>query len=397
MFRKWRSFSIMGLSLVLLTGCSVQKIPSHEVSFRDPETLSERVVYHLTKPLTITMMHPATSPAIMAFMGVHQLRRQGAEFLADIGGESVQIETFDGALIDGLYFNPNVFHRRQGAAFRKWKANFKGVQFCKLADMFEINLQGNNLLDLFGFPDNVSPLISSSEDTHAVVCLPACCLIYELDPFFVLNFLSRGFHVLTINYRGIVDSKGVPCWKGTSLDAQYATQWLKRHLDCTYRDITVCGRSFGTGPATYAGTQCDGVNVVLDRGYARMSDVCDYTFSPTSKFLFSRFTKALIEKFYRFPNEDWLYLVKGDVLIIDALEDEYMSQQGERLYQGLLKHKRFSSPEEEERFRELTWIRVTGGHYGKYWGDENRAWYTDRKSQDKVNAFFKKRVLQRPC
>lgn len=389
-----RIYTLFLISIFALCGCSFQKIPSHEVTFRDPETITEKMVYHTTKPLAITLMHPATSPTIMSWMGVMRLRDQGAEFLHDIGGESVQIETFDGALVDGLYFDPDNFFQKQGSTFRKWKQRFKEPAYCKISEILEINLQANNLLELFGLPDNVTPLVNSKNEPYGVVCLPACCLIYELDPFFVLNFLARGFHVLTINYRGIVESKGVPCWKGTSMDAQFATQWLKRHLDCSFRNVTVCGRSFGTGPATYAGTQCTGTHVILDRGYARMSDVCDFTFSKTSKFFFSNFTKSLIEKFYRFPNEDWITHVQGNVLIIDALEDDYMAQQGERLYKALRKEKSFATPKDEATYRDLTWIRVTGGHYGKYWGDKHPAWYTDRKSQEKVTQFLKKRVLR---
>jgi len=94
----------------------------------------------------------------------------------------------------------------------------------------------------------------------------------------------------------------------------------------------------------------------------------------------------LVEKYYRYPNEDWINKVKGRVLIIEAKEDEYMEGQAEQLFEALCKKKTL---EEKKALKNSSWIQVSGGHYGSYWGDKTPSWYTDEKSQVKLDNFLK--------
>lgn len=374
------------LPLLFLPSCAQKQIHSQEVAFREPRTLQERVVYNASKGTVTTWIHPATSETLLHLTGYSRLKDLGKEFLKDIGGEPIQISTEDNAVLLGMYFDPKVYRKEQGKAFKKWRIKLAEPKNCKLSQIFEVNYRGHTIATLLSLPKNVQPIKAAKKRPLGMVCLPGSGLIYELDPQFVLTFLARGFHVLIINYRGIYPSEGIPDWKGTSLDAKYASEWLSRHLNAPYEDITIVGKSFGTGPAVYTATQLPKSNLILDRGFARLSEVCDYSLPKGLKQLLTPFAKSLVEKYYRFPNEDWLPKVKGNVLLIEATEDEYMRGQAERLFTALALGK---TAEQIKVLKERSWIQVSGGHYGKYWGDPSPSWYSDEKSQEKLSQFLK--------
>ena len=378
-------YLLLALVATLLISCAHKPIRSYEVAFREPETFAEKTFYNVTKGATITWIHPGTSPTLMNLTGYKRLKDLGKEFLVDIDGEKVCIEADDGAYIEGMYFDPNTYRSRQTEVYKKWRKLFAVPKNCKLAQIFEVDFISNTLSSFFSFPRNVRPFSIAKRRPVGVLCLPACGLIYELDPKYILTFLRRGMHVLIINYRGILPSEGVPNWKGTSLDAANALYWFKRHLAAENEDLVVIGKSFGSGPAVFAGTQCQGVNLIIDRGFARMSDVCEYSLPRPLKYLLSPMAKSLVEKFYRFPNEDWISQVKGKVLIVEAVEDDYMQGQAEKLFDSYCVGK---TEEEKDVIRNSTWIQVPGGHYGKFWGDAMQSWYSDEKSQEKITKFL---------
>lgn len=371
---------------LIFAGCAQKLIHTQEVSFREPRTLQERLVYNASKGTVTTWIHPATSETLLNLTGYNRLKDLGKEFLKDLGGESIQISTEDNAILYGMYFDPKIYRQCQKAAFKKWRIKLAEPKNCKLSQIYEVNYRGNSIPTMLSLPKNVQPLGVTKKRPLGVLCLPGSGLIYELDPQFVVMFLARGFHVLIINYRGIYPGEGMPDWKGTSMDAKYASEWLSRHLNAPYPDITIVGKSFGTGPAVFAATQLPQTNVILDRGFARLSEICDYSLPKGIKQLLTPFAKSLVEKYYRFPNEDWLPKVKGHVLIIEAREDGYMKGQAQRLFTALSLGK---SEKEIEALREHSWIQVSGGHFGIYWGDPFPSWYSDSDSQEKLNFFLK--------
>lgn len=376
---------ILFIIFIALTSCAYKPIKTEEVAFYEPKSFSEKVIYHATKATTLTWIHPATSPTLLSLTGFNRLKDMGRDFLKDLGGESVQITTFEGATVDGMYFNPEIFRKNETAVFKKWKVLLAQPKNCKLSQIFEVNFQSNSLPSFFSFPRDMKSLPGTKKRPIGVLCLPASGLVYELDPKFILTFLLRGIHVLAINYRGVIPGDGVPNWKGTSLDAKNATLWLQRHIRAPFEDLMICGKSLGTGPAVYAAVECPGTTLILDRGFSRMSSVCDYGLPWLVKYLFTPFAKTLIEKYYRYPNEDWIQKVTGKLLIIEAKEDKYMAGQAEKLFEAFCKNK---SEEDKKSLKDSIWIQVAGGHYGQYWGDSIPSWYSDEKSQNKLNHFL---------
>lgn len=386
-----KGYPFFVIFFVLLSSCTYKPIKTEEVAFYEPTSLSEKIIYHATRATTLTWIHPATSPTLLSLTGFNRLKDMGRDLLKDCGGESVQIITSEGAIVDGMYFNPEIFRKKETAVFKKWKQLLLQPKNYKLSQVLEVNLKSNSLPSFFSFPREVKPLVKARKRPIGVLCLPASGLVFELDPKFILTFLLRGFHVLAINYRGVIPGDGVPNWKGTSLDAKNATLWLKRHIGVPFEDIMICGKSLGSGPAVYAAVECPKTNLILDRAFARMSSVCDYSLPRLFKFLFTPFAKSLIEKYYRYPNEDWIQKVSGKILIMEAKDDKYMSGEAERLFQALSRGK---SEEEKKAMKDSIWIQVAGGHYGQYWGDPIPSWYSDEKSQAKLDRFLKQTLIR---
>jgi hypothetical protein len=378
---------------ILFTSCSskhARASSNEQALFTKPKGIYEKSVYQLTKPFIYAWAHPASSETLFTLSGYKKQKNYALEFWRDIGAESIQIKTHDKALIDGIYINPQIFQAKKSAAFKKWKAKLGESQYKKLASIFEANVKATNFESLFGFPDNIQP--KKMKKKMGVLCLPACGLIYELDPKYILNFVLRGFHVVSINYRGLVNSRGLPNWKGTCLDGKYAFEWLKRTLHVNNRDMIATGKSFGCGPAVYTASTSPGANLMIDRGFSRLSDVCTRNFSRPMRFLLTPFGRYFVEKYYRFPNDELIKSVTGRFLLIEARQDNYMRGQAEKLMNSYLDHQKELDTESALDLKKRSHIQVSGGHFGIRWGDSIESWYSDRASQEKLNLFFKEIV-----
>ena len=378
---------------LVLSSCSPKyaSAQSSKELFTKPEGIYEKSFYQLAKPLIYTWAHPSSSNALFTLSGYKKQRDYALEFWRDIGAESIQINTHDNALIDGIYINPKKFQARKVRVFKKWKKKLSEPKYQKLADIFEINPSANDFASLFGFPSNVAE--KKTKRKMGALCLPACGLIYELDPKYILNLLFRGIHVVSINYRGLVNSRGLPNWKGTCLDGKYAFEWLKRTLRIKNKDMIAMGKSFGCGPAVYTASISPGANLVVDRGFSRLSEVCTRNFKQPFKFLLTPFGRYFIEKYYRFPNDDLIHAVSGRFVLIEAENDYYMKGQAQKLMAAYINHCKKMSNKQEKDLINRSLIRVRGGHFGIRWGDPFPSWYSDRESQEKVNAFFQE-ILQ---
>src|SRR3990167_5987184 len=126
---------------------------------------------------------------ISELSNIKRLKDTSREFLLDIGG--VEIDE-----VNGIYWDPKAFAKKEYTAYQKWKKKFAEPKQCRLAEIFQINYQGQNLLELFSIPRTSRV----KRDTVAALSLPSHTLPFELDPKRILSYLAKGVHVLAINY-----------------------------------------------------------------------------------------------------------------------------------------------------------------------------------------------------
>lgn len=365
--------------LPLFNSCSTN---SHKhVSFNQPETIGSRLLYNAKKSATNGVID-LPAPSEDTLKGLARLKDLGNELLTDLGGISIKLETEDHHFIEGLYFDPQMFRARQLSAYKKWRNILKNPRNCRLAEMYESEFEQNHLLSLFALPKTITMDQRSRKKPIGVLALPEYGLSFQLDPKMILTYLARGMHVFAINYRS---EEKIPEWKMTCSDAMVAYNWLKARLKASNQDMIIFGKSFGTGPATYLGTQLRGTTLILERPFSRMSDLCEYHQKGPIAMLTSPFAKTFVEKYFRYPNEDWITKVKGKVLIIESIDDESIKGHAEKLMRNLTAS--FGS-EEKKRYFDKYWIRVRGTHFGRFWGDQITSWYSDEKNQAKLDHFF---------
>jgi hypothetical protein len=381
---------ILILLSCILVSCSHKPICTHEVRFREPNGYGERLVYNVSKGTIGGWIHPASSSSLSHISGQNRLADLGREFFKDIGGKQIELISEDGCVIKGFYFDPKLFRQSEGLAYKKWRQKFNEPRNSKLTEVFEIDYNGQSIATLFSLPRTIQPLQEGKKKPIGILVLPTHGMVAELDPKAILSYLLRGLHVLSVNYRGVLPAGDLPDWKESSLDAKAALTWLKNELNASEKNLFVLGKSFGSGPAIFAATQLPGSNLIVDRGFARLSEVCEYEIPFPLTSLLTPFAKSLIEKYHRFPNEDWISKVEGETLIIEAREDFLMKDQGERLLKALARGK---SAKEKMTLREDHFLHVPGGSFGKYWGESSSTWYSDEKSQIKVTSFLKRALV----
>ena len=149
--------------------------------------------------------------------------------------------------------------------------------------------------------------------------------------------------------------------------------------------MIIFGKSFGTGPAIYLGTQCKDVTLILERPFARMSDLCEYRQNGPIASITSPFAKSFVEKYFRYPNEDWIRKVSGKILFLESIDDESIQGHTERLVNA--KTDRLEDAE-KKRFQEKYWVKVRGSHFGRFWGDSSDTWYSNELNQDRLDKFL---------
>jgi len=413
-----KQIAIIPLVLILLlSSCARNSSNSQSVTFYEPKSMTEKLIYKMTKDF----LTPITTPKNDDLIGYNRLRDLARDFLLDIGGEQIEIRSENGEMIDAIYFNPARFRAKEIEAYKKWRVQFALPKNSRLAQIFEVNYNSQSIQTLLSLPSSLKSLPSIKERTIGALCLPTSGIVTEFDPKLILNFLIRGIHVITINYR---NAKNIPNWKSTSQDAITAFDWLAKHLRISQNKMIVCGKGFGSGPATYTAVKREGSALIIDRGFSRMSHLCKDNLP---------YSTSIIEKFYRYPNEDWIAKVEGSILIIDALSDRLMEGEAKKLAHALqdvsdkpitvsekkqtlevppllrstrlrankldeetLRDRKtlhlseqYDSPDMPLQERKITWIKVTGGHFERFWNNGLPSWYSDEKSQQKLDHFLK--------
>ncbi len=96
------------------------------------------------------------------------------------------------------------------------------------------------------------------------------------------DFIPLGYDVFVIDYRGYGKSKGNMSQETLFEDAQKALEFVKKHY--AEQDITLLGRSIGTGIAAQLATTCHAKRLILETPYYNFPDLVGHhiPFLPTS-------------------------------------------------------------------------------------------------------------------
>lgn len=354
-------------------------------------SLKGKLVYVISRPIAIACFYPLTIPSLLHLKGHASSIVSCRELLVDFGGESVQIRSTEGAVLDGMFFDPSIFQERQHAAFEKWSSRFTQPDFARLAALLEVESRADALGSLMGLPPEVQPIGES--EIKGVVCTLGAGSVYEFNPQAALMQLLRGRFVLLFNYRGIMNSQGTPDGRATCIDGLYATEWFKQRLRYENHEVCVLGTSMGSGAAVYTAAQLPGTDLIIDRGFCRMDELFR-TRIPCILSPLKSLTSFAIETFYRYPNEDLLPSVQGRVLIIEAVNDQLIpSSHPERLFTILVRSKiPHADREEIDTFAEQFWIKAPGSHSSIAGGDEEYSWYRDGNTHQRLSRFLTKRT-----
>jgi hypothetical protein len=255
-----------------------------------------------------------------------RLKEVSREFLQDIGGEEVVISPS----LKGYYFHPKKFQKNEISAYKKWRKLFAVPKNCTLAEMFQIDYQGISLLSLFSLPKTHT----LKKDSVAALCLPSFSIPYEFDPRWILSYLSKGVHVLAINYeneeRTTSLEKERACENGL-----FASIWLQNH---TQAKIFIIGKSLGAIPAAYVAANTPKASLILEN--------------------------PIVLESHR--TNEWLKNVEGKILAIQT----------------------FNSEISIDLPKNTTLMTIMGSHFGSYWGDAYKTWYENEKDQLKLLKFL---------
>jgi len=123
-------------------------------------------------------------------------------------------------------------------------------------------------------------------------------------------FVEKNYDVLIPDYRTYGKSKGKLSEDAFYTDAQYCYDYLLKHY--SEDDITLYGRSLGTGIASYLASKQQPKQLILETPYYSILDVAKHRFPifPVSQLLT-----------YNFPNYQHLQTVNCDITLIHGTED----------------------------------------------------------------------------
>jgi len=256
-----------------------------------------------------------------------RLKEMAREFLGDIGGEEISLS--DG--VKGFYFNPKNFQKNEINAYKKWRTLFARPKNCKLTEMFQINYYGTSLLELFSLPKTHTV----KKDSVSALCLPSFSLPVEFEPKWILTYLSKGVHVLAVNYERGERTLSTD-WESACENALFAAVWLEKKVPAK---LIVLGKSLGSIPASYVASKGRNFSLILEN--------------------------AIV--LHPLMNREWLKKVEGKILAIQSLNSNIILQVP----------------------KSASLMTVVGSHFGPYWGDLYPTWYENEKDQIKLLKFLK--------
>lgn len=360
-----------------------------QVHFEADAQLSDHLVHQLVRPLATVNFYPPVLPFYEKVRGRVSLLKDGRQMLEDIGAIPIKIQTEDGALLDGVYLEAKTYFQKRDKAFEKWSQILPTAGHESAHSFLEIQDGATTFEGMLNLPQEAL-YPSSQQKIRAVVFCFGVGNLYEWNLQAASMYLARGMDVLLFNYRGHGKSSGTPSWKGTSVDGLAAVNFAKNRLNCEYDELLVHGYSLGSGPAIYSGVKCPKLNVLVDRGFSRLSYVAKDRTHPVGNFVKPLLVRS-VELFYRYPNEDWIGLVQGRVLLVEGVNDTYIvSENAKRLFHAFARSRLGLHPDKESviALADRHWIKVKGGHTSKHSHGGESAWLADAQSQQKLNQFL---------
>ncbi len=151
-------------------------------------------------------------------------------------------------------------------------------------------------------------------------------------------FVENGYEVLIPDYRTYGKSTGKLSEDVFYTDAQYCYDYLLKHYSEV--DITLYGRSLGTGIASYLASKQKPKQLILETPYYNIADV--------AKHRFPIFPVEQLLK-YKFPTNEYLLNVECPITIIHGTDDKVVPySSAEKLVDSLPHHT-------------ITFVTVVGG------------------------------------
>lgn len=362
------------LAIVAFASCTSKTIKTRDFSFSEPETIIEKAYYHAMKPLVFSQASLLDSNQSLSQIGLERIKLQSSQLLTDLGGKTFSING-----TDAIYLDPNLSRKQHFNTYAKWKTILKQPKQSKLAEATGVNFDGDSLTTLFSLPKNVRQLHKIKKSPKALLYFPAYDHPSELDIRSIFTFLMRGFHVLVVNYREDANNSPIPDWKVTCQDAECAMNWILDELRISAYDTLIYGKSFGSAPAIYVASKHKGTNVILDEPFSRLSEACAYTNVLPIQNVFNPLYRSFIEHYYRFPNEDWIRKVSGEILIIRSMGESQIGSQTDKLLEALVRGK---SEQEAKEFRLKHLLKV---HSSVGVRD---SWHSDENAQERITSFI---------
>ncbi|MEP3836465.1 MAG: alpha/beta hydrolase [Algibacter sp.] len=154
-------------------------------------------------------------------------------------------------------------------------------------------------------------------------------------------FVEKQYDVLVMDYRTYGKSKGTLSEKALYFDAQYCYDFLK--TEYREEDITIYGRSLGTGLATHVASKNNPKQIILETPYYSILDVAQ-----------SRFPMFPVKYFlkYKLFSYQFIEAVNCPILILHGTNDQVVPyESAKKLYKV--------SPKEK-----TTFITFDGGGHG---------------------------------
>ena len=119
-----------------------------------------------------------------------------------------------------------------------------------------------------------------------------------------------------MEYPGYGIYKGKPSEKNVLLDAETAYNYLLNEMHISEEDISVAGRSMGSGPATWLASRKNPAMLILISPFASIRAVVKSNFGSTVQYLVKE----------RFNNLQTIPSVKCPVFILHGMKDTLIPQ-----------------------------------------------------------------------
>lgn len=263
------------------------------------------VLYLFTRPLARLFIYTGSLKIHMKknLKSVQAKRR----LLIDFGGEPLTLLTQDKRRIDGMYFSSgSIFPEKQ---------------------------------------------IYTNQARQTVIFCLGNSLLYENCIDMISFYLKHDLNVMVFNYGGYGKSQGPVTVKNTCHDVEAAYKYIREIQRVEDYRIIVHGFSIGGGPATHLAAKHP-IGLVLDRTYADLGSIVGGLLGRATNYL------------YPYNNHQKLNLVKGNIHIIEAAQDEIMSRHhAETLFQEIIhiRHpEAFGSEIDQLRKQYITVIPASG-------------------------------------